>query len=208
MDKEMSKILFKHNDISTPKWIVADKQSDVSEIKKEIKNNIGSPFVVKPNDQGSTVGLSICKDESELEKALSLALEYSEKAVIEEFIAGRELTIGILGEQVLPVLEIKPKHSYYDYKCKYTAGMSEHIVPADIPAEVSKKMQSEALNAFKSLGCKGYGRADFRMSDDLKFYCLEFNTLPGMTPTSLVPDMAKAVGLSFADVIEKIIALS
>lgn len=205
MDKAMSKILFQHYDISTPKWIVADKNSSVDAIACKIEAEIGFPFVVKPNDQGSTVGLSVCGEISELKDALTLALGLSDKAIIEEFIAGRELTIGILEEQVLPVLEIRPKHNFYDYQCKYTAGMSDYIVPADVPADAAKAMQNEALKAFKALGCKGYARADFRFTDDLKHYCLEMNTLPGMTATSLVPKMAKAVGLTFEELIEKII---
>jgi len=205
MDKAMSKILFQHYNISTPKWLVADKTSSVAELTEKIKEDFGLPFVVKPNDQGSTVGLTICNNYSELENALKLACSFSDKAVIEEFIPGRELTVGVIGEQALPVLEIKPKHSYYDYNCKYTVGMSEHIIPAEVPAEVAEKLKSEAVNAFKALGCKGYGRADFRLSNDLIPYCLEFNSLPGMTPTSLVPEMAKAIGLSFEDLIEKII---
>lgn len=208
MDKAMSKILFQHYDIPTPKWIVADKKSVASEVLKQIKENIGLPFVVKPNDQGSTVGLSVCSNYSELNEALHLALGLSEKALIEEFVPGRELTIGILGNQILPPLEIRPKHNFYDYQCKYTSGMSEYIVPADIPSDIAEEMQKEALKAFKALNCKGYGRADFRLTEDMKFYCLEMNTLPGMTSTSLVPKMAKAVGVSFDELIEKIILLA
>lgn len=205
MDKAMSKILFQHYGIPTPKWIVADKKSVVSEVSKQIKESIGLPFVVKPNDQGSTVGLSVCENYSELNEALHLALGLSDQALIEEFIAGRELTIGVLGDQILPPLEIRPKHNLYDYQCKYTSGMSEYIVPADIPDDIAKEMQSEALKAFKALNCKGYGRADFRLTEDMKFYCLEMNTLPGMTSTSLVPKMAKSLGISFDELIEKII---
>ena len=205
MDKSMSKILFQHYDIPTPKWLVADKKTVTSELIKQIKENIGLPFVVKPNDQGSTVGLSICDNYSELNEALHLALSLSDKAVIEEFIAGRELTVGVLDGQVLPPLEIRPKHNLYDYQCKYTSGMSEYIVPAEIPAEITEGMKEAALKAFNALSCKGYGRADFRLAEDKKFYCLEMNTLPGMTSTSLVPKMAKAVGISFEELIEKII---
>lgn len=208
MDKAMSKILFQHYDIPTPKWIVADKKSVPSEVIIQIKESIGLPFVVKPNDQGSTVGLSICENYGELNEALHLALSLSEKAIIEEFIPGRELTIGVLGEHILPVLEIRPKHNLYDYQCKYTAGMSEYIVPADIPFDLADVLQKDAYKAFKALNCKGYGRADFRLSEDMKHYCLEMNTLPGMTSTSLVPKMAKAVGLSFEELIEKIIVLA
>jgi D-alanine-D-alanine ligase len=205
MDKLMSKILFSHYDIPTPKWITADKKSVISELLREIKESIGLPFVVKPNDQGSTVGLSICESYNELGEALKTALSLSDKALIEEFIAGRELTVGILDGRILPPLEIRPKHKHYDYQCKYTAGMSEYIVPAEISENTAEQMKRAALKAFNALNCKGYGRADFRLADDNKFYCLEMNTLPGMTATSLVPKMAKAAGITFEELIESII---
>ena len=123
-------------------------------------------------------------------------MEFSDKALIEEYIDGHELTVGVIEDNVLPVLEIKPKHSLYDYECKYTSGMSEYIVPADIPKDVFEKVQLQALLAFKSLGCEGYGRVDFRVNSKWEIYCLEVNTLPGMTSTSLVPKMAKAVGIT------------
>ena len=164
--------------------------------------------MVKPNDQGSTVGLTICKDEDTVEEALSLALSLSNKALIEEYISGRELTVTVLEDKALPVLEIKPDHGLYDYECKYTSGKSQYIVPAEIPNEVSKFMRREALTAFNALGCTVYGRMDFRLSESNVPYCLEVNTLPGMTSTSLVPKMAKAVGISFDKLIEKIIKLS
>src|SRR3972149_1559562 len=130
------------------------------------------------------------------------------KILFEEFIDGQEVTVAVLDNQPLPVLEIKPKHNVYDYECKYTSGMSEYEVPAKIPEEVVKQIQDQALAAHISLGCEVYSRADFRLSNELKPYCLEVNTLPGMTSTSLVPKMAKAVGISFEELIEKIITLS
>ena len=209
MDKAMTKILLQHYGVETPKWIVAKKHSyKVSEIKKGIEDNLNYPCVIKPNDQGSTVGLTICKDASEVEEAINLALNFSDKALIEEFIPGRELTVAVLENKSLPVLEIKPKHGIYDYECKYTSGMSEYEVPAKIPTDVFEKIQSQALLAFQSLGCENYSRVDFRLNPDNQAYCLEVNTLPGMTATSLVPKMAKAVGISFDELIEKIIQLS
>lgn len=208
MDKTMSKILFQHYNIRTPEWVTVNSGYEITSLKKEIKNKLKYPCVIKPNDQGSTVGLTICKNENEIDEAVKLALQFSDKALIEEYIPGRELTIAILEDQVFPVLEIKPKHSLYDYECKYTPGMSEYEVPAKISDEVSKNLKQSALNAFKALGCEGYSRVDYRLSPDNKDYCLEINTLPGMTSTSLVPKMAKAVGISFEELVERIVKIS
>lgn len=208
MDKEMSKILFQHYKVPTPKWISVEKSKITDRLINNIKFELKFPCIVKPNDQGSTVGLTVCKSENELEEAVKLALEFSKKVLIEEYIPGHEITVGILEQQVLPVLEIKPKHGLYDYECKYTSGMSEYIVPAQLPKDVYKEIQRISLVAFNALGCEGYGRLDFRVTPKGKIYCLEMNTLPGMTSTSLVPKMAKAIGLSFEDLISRIINLA
>jgi D-alanine-D-alanine ligase len=209
MDKIMSKILFQHYKVQTPKWItIENHHKDYESLVEKIKNDLGFPCVVKPNDQGSTVGVTICKTEEQLPAAFDLAKSYSTRILVEEFIDGHEVTVAVLDNQPLPVLEIKPRHNVYDYECKYTSGMSEYEVPAKIPEEVAKQIQEEALAAHISLGCEVYSRADFRLSNQMKPYCLEINTLPGMTSTSLVPKMAKAVGISFEELIEKIIVLS
>ncbi len=208
MDKHMSKVLFKHYGVETPRWIMADSGNDIQKLADEIKNTLGFPCVIKPNDQGSTVGLTICNNISEINEAVKLALQFSDKAIIEEFIDGHELTVGIIDKTALPVLEIKPKHGIYDYECKYTSGMSEYEVPANFPDEVKRELQNQAVKAFNSLGCSVYGRVDFRMDDGMKPSCLEVNTLPGMTSTSLVPKMAKSAGMSFEELIDKIIKLS
>lgn len=209
MDKIMSKILFQHYNVVTPKWIaVENNHNNYPELTKKIISELGLPCVVKPNDQGSTVGVTICRSEDQLPAAFDLAKSYSNRILVEEFIDGHEVTVAILENQPLPVLEIKPKHNVYDYECKYTSGMSEYIVPAEIPPDTAKQIQEQALAAHISLGCEVYSRADFRLSNDMKPYCLEVNTLPGMTSTSLVPKMAKAVGISFEELIERIIILS
>lgn len=209
MDKIMSKILFQHYNVTTPKWItIENHHNDYQYFIEKIKSDLGFPCVVKPNDQGSTVGVTICKSEDQLPVAFDLAKSFSTRILVEEFIHGHEVTVAVLENQPLPVLEIKPKHNVYDYECKYTSGMSEYEVPANIPDEVAKQIQSQALAAHISLGCEVYSRVDFRLSNDMIPYCLEVNTLPGMTSTSLVPKMAKAVGISFEDLIEKIIRLS
>jgi D-alanine-D-alanine ligase len=209
MDKIMSKILFEEYKVATPKWFhFKNGEHTIEEIDVKIKKHFGYPAVVKPNDQGSTVGLTICKSSDQLIEAIRNAFEYSDRILVEEYIPGRELTVAVLDNKALPVLEIKPKHGIYDYECKYTSGMSEYIVPADIPAEVSKSMQEIAVLAFNSLRCEVYARVDFRLSPENKVYTLEVNTLPGMTSLSLVPKMAKAVGISFEQLVDKIITLS
>ncbi len=209
MDKIMSKILFEEYQVPTPEWFHFKINEYTSEeINKKIEQQFGFPAVIKPNDQGSTVGLTICKSSEQIDDAIHNAFEYSDRIIVEEYIPGREMTVAVIDDVALPVLEIRPKHNIYDYECKYTSGMSEYIVPADIPAEVSKSMQSIALQACKSLRCEVYARVDFRLSPDNKVYALEVNTLPGMTSLSLVPKMAKAVGISFEQLVEKIINLS
>ena len=209
MDKNMSKILFQHYGVKTPDWFVTAQNNSTHQVViSTIKKKFGFPCVIKPNDQGSTVGLTICDSEGKVEESLSLAYQFSDKALIEEYIPGREMTITVLDNKALPVLEIKPKHGLYDYECKYTSGMSEYEVPARISKQVEEELQSQALLAFNSLGCRGYSRIDFRLKNDKETYCLEVNTLPGMTSTSLVPKAAKAVGISFEELVDRIVKLS
>jgi D-alanine-D-alanine ligase len=206
MDKEMSKVIFRQAGVQTADWFtVKYKSFEPVLIADEINQRFGFPCIIKANDQGSTVGLKLVKDESEVEEGIVLAQQFSSKALIEKYIPGRELTVAILINEALPVLEIVPKSGLYDYKSKYTSGMSEYIVPADIPNGVAEKAQQQALTAFHALGCEGYSRVDFRMNNDNELYCLEVNTLPGMTPLSLVPKAAKAVGISFEELIKRII---
>ncbi|MCU0342314.1 MAG: D-alanine--D-alanine ligase [Ignavibacterium sp.] len=209
MDKIMSKILFEEYQVPTPEYFhFKIGEYTTEEIDTKIKNQFGYPAVVKPNDQGSTVGLTICKSSDQLEEAIHNAFEYSDRILVEDYIPGRELTVAVIDDQALPVLEIRPKHGIYDYECKYTSGMSEYIVPAEIPYEVAKELQEIAVRSCKSLRCEVYARVDFRLSPENKVYSLEVNTLPGMTSLSLVPKMAKAVGISFEQLVDKIINLS
>ena len=206
MNKAMTKVVIQDAGVSTPKWITAEKRvNDFEKICRQIKDDFGYPCVIKPNDQGSTVGLTICKEESQVADAIKLSLKFSDTALIEEYIPGRELTISILEGKALPVLEIKPKSGFYDYENKYTAGRSEYICPAELPEDISMPMQEQALTAFNAVGCSTYSRIDFRLTDEGKFYCLEINTLPGMTSLSLVPKAAKAAGISFEELVEKIV---
>lgn len=209
MDKCMAKIMFQHFDVNTPRWFVVNKnEEDYDLIRKKIKKFFGYPCVIKPNDEGSTIGLTICRGDIEVPQAVKKALQYSRKVLVEEYITGHELTIAIIDQQALPVLEIKPKIGFYDYENKYTQGKTDYIVPAEIPQKVAEHLQHQALLAFNSVGCESYARVDFRMTNDFKSYCLEVNTLPGMTSTSLVPKMAKAAGINFEELIDRIIKYS
>jgi len=205
MDKNFSKTIFQKNNVNTPSWFTIDKKFNRDDIVRIINSKYGYPVIIKPNDQGSTVGLSIVKNDEEIFKAIETAFRYSDLTIIEEYIPGREMTVAILEDKPLPVLEIIPNSGFYDYKSKYTSGLSEYIVPADVSEDVFDKMQQQAITAFRSLRCKVYGRVDFRLNDENIPFCLEVNTLPGMTETSLVPKMANAVGISFEELIDRII---
>ena len=208
MDKDFSKTIFQKNNVNTPSWFTFDKEFNRDEVVRIINSKFGYPVIIKPNDQGSTVGLSIVKKDEGIFKSIETAFQYSDLTMIEEYIPGREMTVAILEDKPLPVLEIIPKDGFYNYESKYTEGMSEYIVPAEIPNDVFKNLQEQAVKAFRSLRCKIYGRVDFRLNEDNIPYCLEVNTLPGMTSTSLVPKMAKIIGTSFEELIDKIIRYS
>ena len=205
MDKDLSKKLFRAAGVQTADWLMAPVT--VENVEKTLR----FPVVVKPSKQGSTVGLTVVKKQDDLQPAIAEAWRYDDEVMVEQFIAGRELTVGILGDRALPVGEIKPVHEIYDYECKYTAGMAVEEFPADLTEEQTLIVQQYALAAFRALKLRGYARIDFRLSssDDGAmgaggFYCLEANTLPGMTELSLIPQGAVAAGISFADLCEEI----
>ena len=213
LDKDISKVILEKNNIKTPDWITYYKHQpyDAKKIRQEAKNSIGFPCVIKPNDEGSTVGLTIAQPEisdEEFSKALELAFSYSDKVIIEEYIKGRELTVPVIGDKALPVIEIKPKDGFYDYEHKYTKGMTEYVCPAELEPEIEKLTKEAALKAHNSLECTVYSRVDFMLGEDNELYCIEANTLPGMTETSLVPKSAKALNISFSELIEQLIQIS
>ena len=197
MDKNISKIIAANNNILTPKWKLYNNINDNDEFKY--------PLVVKPNGQGSTVGLRIVHNEEELKPALEHAFNYDTSVLVEEYIEGRELTVMVLDGKAYPVCEIIPSHELYDFDCKYTAGMSKYICPAKIGIELTDNIRQVSENLFDLFKCENYSRADFRMDSQNKFWFLEMNTLPGMTDTSLVPMSALAAGLSFNDLIDNIV---
>lgn len=207
MDKVMSKTLFDLGGIPTPEWRLAATSGTGEEIRRMVEALGGLPVVTKPVDQGSTVGVSIVEEASRLEEALAEAGRFSETVVVERYVAGREVTVSILGDEALPLVEILPEGGFYDYECKYTKGKSRYVVPAEIPASRTGEIQRLALRAFSLLGCEGFGRVDLRLSDEGSPFFLEINTIPGMTDTSLVPMAARAVGIQFPELVERICRL-
>ena len=202
MDKDLSKKLFRVADVKTADWLMAPATTE------QVEGMLGLPVIVKPSKQGSTVGLTLVKKRSDLPEAIEEALKYDDEVMIERFVPGRELTVGVLGDVALPVGEIISKHEIYDYECKYTAGMATEEFPAKISPEATERVQKQALAAFKSLKLKGYARIDFRLTTEGEFYCLEANTLPGMTELSLIPQGAAAMGIKFPDLCERIVKLA
>jgi D-alanine-D-alanine ligase len=166
------------------------------------------PAVIKPNAEGSSVGVSLVFKREEVAPAVELAFKYGNEILIEKFIKGKEVQVGILGNRALGAIEIVPKRAFYDYEAKYEKGMSDHFFPARIPDAVYKKTLAAGLAAHQAIGCRGYSRVDFIIDDSGAPYILEVNTLPGMTATSLLPEIAKGVGLSFPDLVEEIVRLA
>jgi len=214
MDKASSKEkITDWSNIKTPKWFVVPQLEKEEKIIEEIElgilnkktSDLGFPLIVKPIDQGSTIGLSVVKDSSELHTALDIAYKYSELILIESFIDGREITVPIIGNKAYSIVEIIPSHDLYDYECKYTKGMSEYICPADLGINLSGSIKDQALKIHKILDCRHYSRVDFILDKNNDPWFLEINTLPGMTETSLLPKSLKASGVEFKDVIQKII---
>lgn len=205
MNKVLTKIIFENAGIPTPQWIKLDSRADVKNVLLEmLKSGFGLPVVVKPASEGSTIGITIAISEDELKEGVDTAFEYGDSILIEKYIPGREVTVSILGGLPLPVIEIVPKDGFYDYEHKYTKGASDYICPAKIPKRISESLQKVAAEAYNALGCRHYARVDFRLGDDGKIYCLEVNTLPGMTDLSLVPMAAKSVGIEFPELVNKI----
>ena len=174
-------------------------------LRKGEKRTLPLPVVVKPVRQGSSVGVSRVKREEDWNAALAAALGYDDIALVEEFIPGRELTVGVVGDVVLPVIEIVAPDDFFDYRAKYTAGVSQHVIPAPVPEATAQACREAALATFRALGCAGMGRVDIRLRPDGRLFVLELNNIPGMTEISLLPDAARAHGWSFGELCEKIL---
>ena len=205
MDKDLTKRVVAPLGVVTPKW---QKAAVTQENREELARTVELPCVVKPLDSGSSIGVSIARTREELAHALDQAVRMGGRTVIEEYIAGREIQVGILEDRALPSIEIIPRAGFYDYENKYQPGAAEEICPAPIPPEWEKRLGEAALTVFRALGLSVYSRADFIVTEDGVPWFLEINTLPGMTPTSLVPQEAAAAGIGYGELCERIIEAS
>ena len=197
IDKIISKKIFEYAKIPTAKWFTIEKNKPFDMPK--------FPVVVKPASQGSAIGVSIVKNKKEFKKAVKLAFSFEDRVLVEQYIKGMEITVGVLNGKPLPVIEIVPKGKFYDFKSKYTLGQSTHIIPARLPNKVLKKAQDIALKIFSEFMCNGICRVDMIVDKKNSIYVLELNTLPGMTKTSLFPDAAKYIGMSFENLVLEIL---
>jgi D-alanine-D-alanine ligase len=200
MDKVFSRIIFSHTGIPIPKWEVC-----TIECLMKSEHSMSLPMVIKPRNEGSSLGVFIVKSKNELDNALR-KWNYGKEVLVEEYINGKEIQTAVLNGKALGTIEIRPHAEFFDYTAKYTEGAADHIMPACIPDHVYSDVFAFAEMAYSSIGCKGIARLDFIYSDDGIPYLLELNSQPGLTNTSLVPDIAKHIGMSYIDVIEEIIA--
>ena len=206
INKVLTQNTFKQNGIPVPEFEVFSKNSKINNaVFDRIKY---FPVVVKPATQGSSIGITLVDNRKNLAAAIDKALEYDSEILIERYIEGKELTIGILGQTALPVVEIRPKNKFFDFTAKYQAGMTDYIIPAQISKEMTLKVQNAACEAHRVLGCRDFSRVDIVLDGEARFYVLEINTIPGFTATSLLPKAAKAAGIDFTELCLKLIALA
>jgi D-alanine-D-alanine ligase len=211
MDKVMSKRIFKVEGIPTPEWVerwapeepAARWNPDLT--PAELQSLGGYPVIVKPNEEGSSVGITVARSAAELRPAMEEARRYGRLVLVERFVEGRELTVGVIDQRALPVVEIIPQEGWYDYEHKYTSGASRYEVPASLPPEMSEQLFALSLRACRALRTKGVARVDFRLGEDGVPQCLEVNTVPGLTELSLVPKAAAAAGMSYPELVRAIV---
>src|SRR3989475_328392 len=202
MDKDLSKRLFRATGVPVPAWFMTPVGPE------DVSTGLGWPVIGKPSKQGASVGLTLVKKAQDLDNAVKLAERYDDEVMAEQFIPGRELTVGVLGDMPLPVGEIVPKHELFGYVTKYTPGMCDETFPAKIHTLLARQLQEYALMAHRALKLSGYSRIDFRVSPEGDIFCLEANSLPGMTRTSLFPQAAQAAGIPFPELCERIASLA
>ncbi len=206
MDKAMSKRVMLQAGIPTPKWQLLRRGEGAAVVDATALG--GYPIVVKPNSGGSTIGLTVVTSPADLPAAIDLAARYPGDVLLEQFIPGRELTVAVVGRDALPIVEIRPNSGHYDYEAKYTAGRSQYFCPADLPEPLAARIRELGARASAVLQCAGVSRTDFRLDPNDEPYCLEVNTVPGMTPTSLVPMAAKARGMSYDQLVQRMLELA
>tara|TARA_B100000315_G_scaffold247753_1_gene276887 strand:- start:324 stop:1265 length:942 start_codon:yes stop_codon:yes gene_type:complete len=205
MDKCAARLKLEEANLPVPEGLrLTGPKGQTGVLPKKMK----FPLVIKPCRQGSSIGMNIVEQASELETAFSEALRYDSHVLCEAYLKGAEVTVGVVGDQALPVVEVRPTRKFYDYTAKYTAGMTEYLVPAPLDASVTKEVQRLGVAAHQALGCHGFSRVDFIVSEEQGPKILEVNTIPGLTKLSLLPKAAQAVGLSFSDLCEKLLASS
>lgn len=204
MDKWRTKMVWSAAGVSTPAFELVTANSDFVAIEKKL----GLPLFVKPANEGSSIGISKVKQVGGLKAAYELAAKSDPLVIAEQFVGGGEYTVGILGDRALPIVRIVPKNEFYDFEAKYLRDDTEYLCPCGLSAEKEAQIQQEALQAFNAIGCSGWGRVDFLMDDAGNHYFLEVNTSPGMTDHSLVPMAAKAAGISFDDLVIRILELA
>ncbi len=205
MDKVMSKVIFQAAGIRVPSYRVLKTPL----VEKGSFHDFSSPpLVVKPAAEGSSIGVSIVNDSQNLKPALENAFRYGDRVLVEKYIDGREVHLGVLGNRSLGGVEVRPKSDFYNYECKYTGGMTEYLLPPCIDDALYERLKVTALNAHRAIGCRVYSRVDFRIDVNGEPFLLEVNTLPGMTPTSLLPKIARAAGIEFDKLLEEIIGTS
>ncbi|WP_046494692.1 D-alanine--D-alanine ligase family protein [Syntrophomonas zehnderi] len=212
MDKVLSKKLFKYEGIPTAGYKILKKKDLIdSDAIHTLKEEIGLPMVIKAATQGSSIGTYIVRNEEDILSAINNAFLYSHEVLAEEFIDGKELTVALLGNEqpeVLPIIEITSQNEFYDYESKYTQGMFEHIIPARIDRISEENIINISKQVYELMNCKGFARIDFMLDKNGYPYVLEVNTIPGMTELSLVPDAARAAGMSFEELVERIVRLA
>jgi D-alanine-D-alanine ligase len=206
MDKEATKKIFIYHGIPVPPFKVVYKQEYFS-LSFNLEP-LNFPIVVKPAEEGSSVGVNIVKNEVELKSALENAFKYGQRAILEKFIEGREIHIGVLGDKALGGVEVRPKKGFYDYESKYTKGLTEYILPPEINNDLYEKLKDLGLKAHKALGCKGGTRVDMIVDSNGNPYVLEVNTIPGMTETSLLPKISQLSGYDFKGLVKEILELA
>lgn len=211
INKILSKEVYQQAGLPVAPYVVAER-GNYGEVRAAVKDT-GYPAVVKPEHEGSSIGLSIVRDEAHLQKALEQGWQYDRRCLVEKFISGTEITCGVLGNadlQALPLIEIIPgdEHEFFDYEAKYVPGQTQEICPARISSELTRKAQDYAIRAHQVLCCRGYSRTDMIISEDDGMYVLETNTIPGMTETSLFPQAAAAAGYSFSGLLDRLIELA
>ncbi|EDS8133031.1 D-alanine--D-alanine ligase [Salmonella enterica] len=210
MDKLRSKLLWQGAGLPVAPWVAltrAEFEKGLSEEQKARISALGLPLIVKPSREGSSVGMTKVVEENALQGALSLAFQHDDEILIEKWLCGPEFTVAIVGEEILPSIRIQPAGTFYDYEAKYLSDETQYFCPAGLDASQEAALQSLVLQAWKALGCTGWGRIDVMLDSDGQFYLLEANTSPGMTSHSLVPMAARQAGMSFSQLVVRILEL-